>query len=104
LIPYTLTFATTRKTRKFTLRNQEIEFRKISLQLFFGYEMKNGINMATPEKAFLDQLYFLCRGKTALDLDELNVKTLSPRLLRKYARRFPHYVRRRLEKIVGLRA
>jgi predicted transcriptional regulator of viral defense system len=100
LIPYTLTFATTRKTRKFTLRKREIEFRKISPQFFSGYEMKNGINIATPEKAFLDELYFLCRGKTDLDLDELNLKALSPRLLKKYAGRFPPYVRRRLEKIL----
>lgn len=100
LIPYTLTFATTRKTRKFTLRKREIEFRKISPKFFFGYAMRNGMDIATPEKAFLDELYFLCRGKTALDLDELNLKTLSPKLLKKYAGRFPPYVRRRLEKIL----
>jgi len=34
LIPYTLSFATTRKTRKYTLQNQEVEFRQISRQLF----------------------------------------------------------------------
>jgi hypothetical protein len=62
--------------------------------------MKNGMDIATPEKAFLDELYFLCRGKTALDLDELNLKTLSPKLLKKYAGRFPLYVRRRLEKVL----
>jgi len=101
LIPYTLTFATTRKTRKFTLRKREAIFRKISPKFFFGYEMKNGIDMATPEKAFLDELYFLCRGKTELDLDELNLKTLSPKSLKKYASRFPLYVRRRLEKTMA---
>ena len=100
LIPYTLTFATTRKTRKFTLRKREIEFRKISPKFFFGYEMKNGVDLATPEKAFLDELYFLCRGKTDLDLEELNLKNLSSRLLKEYAERFPPYVRRRLEKIL----
>jgi len=55
LIPYTLSFATTRKTRKYTLQNQEVEFRQISPQLFFGYEMKSGLNIAYPEKAFLDR-------------------------------------------------
>lgn len=100
LIPYTLTFATTRKTRKFTLRKRAIEFRQISPQFFFGYEMRNGVDMATPEKAFIDELYFLCRGKTKLDLDELNLKNLSPKLLKKYAGRYPLYVRRRLEKIL----
>ncbi len=42
LIPYTITFATTRKTRKYTIQEKEIEFRKISSELFFGFEIKNG--------------------------------------------------------------
>ncbi len=100
LIPYTITFATKRKTRKFTLRKQGVEFRQIAPQLFFGYEMRNGINIAIPEKAFLDEVYFSCRGKTVLDPDELDTKKLSMELLRKYAVRFPAYVRRRMAELV----
>jgi len=96
LIPYTITFATTRKTRKFTLRKQGVEFRQMAPELFFGYEIRNGINIAIPEKAFLDEVYFLCRGKTALDLDELDLKNLSLGLLTEYAERFPAYVRKRM--------
>lgn len=99
LIPYTLTFATPRKTRKFTLRKQGVEFRQISRRLFFGYEIRNGINIATPEKAFLDQIYFQSRGKAFLDFDELNLKRLSPKIVRKYAEQFPVYVQKRLEEI-----
>lgn len=96
LIPYTITFATTRKTRKFTLRKQGVEFRQMAPEMFFGYEIRNGINIAIPEKAFLDEVYFLCRGKTALDLDELDLKNLSLGLLTEYAERFPAYVRKRM--------
>lgn len=99
LIPYTITFATTRKTRKYTLRKQGVEFRQIAPKLFFGYEIRNGINIAVPEKAFLDEVYFLCRGKTALDLDELDVKNLSRGLLKKYAEQFPVYVGRRMAEV-----
>src|SRR3989304_2906487 len=67
LIPYPLPFATTRKTRKYALRKQEIEFRQISAELFFGFEMKNGMYIALPEKAFLDEVYFVARGKATLD-------------------------------------
>src|SRR4030042_2660033 len=73
LIPYTLTFATTRKTRKYTLQKREIEFRQISSQLFFGFEMKNGFYIASPEKAFLDEVYFVVRGKAPLDFDEAEI-------------------------------
>jgi len=100
LIPYTMTFATTRKTRKYTIQGKEIEFRKISPKLFFGFEMKNGIYIASPEKAFLDQIYFVARGKAALDLDELDLGKLSIKALRNYGKRFPGYVRSRIESII----
>jgi len=96
LIPYGITFATTRRTRHYTLRDQDIEFRQIASELFFGFEMKSGIHIASPEKAFLDQVYFMTRGKSSLDLDELSIKKLSPKILRKYAQRFPAYVRRQI--------
>jgi predicted transcriptional regulator of viral defense system len=101
LIPYTLTFATTRKTRKYTLRKQEIEFRQVSAELFFGFEMKNGIYIALPEKAFLDEVYFVVRGKAALDFDEVDIKKLSSKTLKNYSKRFPAYVQRYIEKIIN---
>jgi predicted transcriptional regulator of viral defense system len=100
LIPYTLTFATTRKTKKYTLQKQEIEFRQISSELFFGYEMRNGIYIASPEKAFMDQIYFATRGKTTLDLDELDIKKLSIKTLKDLSNKFPTYVRSYLNDII----
>ncbi|MCJ7785825.1 MAG: hypothetical protein MUP41_17985 [Desulfobacterales bacterium] len=93
LIPYTLTFATTRKTKKYTLQKQKIEFRQISPELFFGFEMKNGMYIASPEKAFLDQVYFAARGKATLDFDEVDIKKLSIKSLKELSRKFPAYVR-----------
>ncbi|MGA2315053.1 MAG: hypothetical protein ABSG71_01565 [Thermodesulfobacteriota bacterium] len=101
LIPYTLTFATTRKSRKYTLRKQAIEFRQIASELFFGYETKNGIWIASPEKAFLDEVYFMVRGKATLDFDELDIKKLSIKILKDYSKRFPTYVRRYIEKMIN---
>lgn len=100
LIPHTLTFAATRKSKRYTLRNQDVEFRQLSSILFFGFEMKGGINIAVPEKAFLDQVYLLSRGRASLDLDEMNLKNLSSRLLKEYGERFPIYVRSRVAEIL----
>jgi predicted transcriptional regulator of viral defense system len=101
LIPYTLTFATTRKTRKYILQEQEVEFRQIAPELFFGFEMRNGIYIATPEKAFLDQVYFVARGKATLDLDELDIKKLSTKTLKDYSKQFPAYVRNNMENMIN---
>jgi predicted transcriptional regulator of viral defense system len=101
LIPYTLTFATTRKTKKYTLQKRGVEFRQISSKLFFGFEMKHGIYIASPEKAFLDEVYFIVRGKAALDFDELNIKKLSSKTIEGYSKRFPAYVQNRIENIIS---
>jgi predicted transcriptional regulator of viral defense system len=101
LIPHSLTLATTRKSKRYTLRKQDVEFRQISPLLFFGFEMKGGINIAVAEKAFLDQVYFLSRGRASLDFDELNLKNLSYRLLEEYGKRFPVYVQTRMVEILG---
>jgi predicted transcriptional regulator of viral defense system len=103
LIPYTITFATPRKTKKYLLRKQEIEFRQIARDLFFGFEMKSGIYIASPEKAFLDEVYFLARGKATLDFDEINIKKLSIKRLKDYSKPFPPYVRRKIEGILSKR-
>lgn len=100
LIPHSLTFATTRKTRRYTLRNQDVEFRQISPMFFFGFEMKGGINIAVPEKAFLDQVYFLSKGRASLDLEEMNLKNLSSGLIKDYGKRFPGHVRSRVAEIL----
>lgn len=100
LIPYTITFATTRKTRKYTLRKQEIEFRQITPKLFFGFEMKNGIYIASPEKAFLDEVYFVTRGRATLDFDEVDIEKLSRKTLQDYSKRFPSYVQNQIKDMI----
>jgi len=100
LIPYTVTFATTRKTKKYKIQKQEVEFRQIAPKLFFGFEMKNGIYIASPEKAFLDEVYLMARGKARLDLDELDVKKLLTKTLKDFSKRFPVYVQNRIENLI----
>ena len=100
MIPYSLTFATTRKTKKYSLRKHGVEFRQISPGLFFGYEMKSGIHIAVPEKAFLDQIYLVSRGKSSFDMDEINFKNLSPKLIKNYSERFPEYTQMKVEGIL----
>ena len=100
LIPYALTFATNRKTRKYIIKKQQVEFRQIASELFFGFELRNGMSVAFPEKAFLDELYFVGRGETTLDFDELDIKKLSIKTLKNFSRRFPAYVQNRIKNMI----
>jgi hypothetical protein len=75
-----------------------IEFRHIKEDLFFGFEVKDGVYIAKPEKAFLDMVYLSAKGKAALDLDELNLKILSKKLTSDYMKKFPSFVYKILKK------
>ena len=97
LIHYTLTFATTRKSKRFTIEGRDIEFRQLKRELFWGYEMEGGIYIARPEKAFLDLIYFASRGKASIDMDEIDMTKLSLSKLRELLKKFPEYTKRYLE-------
>lgn len=75
-IPYTSTFATTNRSKKIVLDGQEIEFRQIKKELFFGYELKSDLFVAKPEKALADQLYFISRGLAAANFKELDLSKM----------------------------
>lgn len=99
LVPYAITFATSRKTKKITILNRLVEYRQIKKELFFGFEMEDGIYIASPEKAMLDMLYLVSLGKATLNIEELNLKPLSKNTLLEYANKFPSYVKERLKRL-----
>jgi predicted transcriptional regulator of viral defense system len=88
-VPYTLTFATPHRSRRLTLGDTVVEFHQLKRELFFGYILADGLYVAEPEKALLDQLYLATRGLTSLALDELELSSLDTARLRVYGARFP---------------
>ncbi len=101
LVPYTLTFATPRKTKRSVIEGRDVEFRQIKKDLFWGYEMQGGIYVAKPEKAFLDLVYLASRGIASIDLDELNLKKLSMTTVKEFSKRYPEYTRVYLNKLIS---
>lgn len=98
-IPYTLTFATTRPSKKLVLRDTAVEYRHLKSELFFGYTLENGSYIAKPEKALLDELYLMSRGKAKIDIEELDLREINLALIEEYAEKFPDYMSRLLEQV-----
>ena len=98
-IPYTQTFATVKKSKKMNLNNTEVEFTQIKNDLFFGYLLENGIYIAEAEKALLDELYLISRGKRTLNIEELNLKEIKEEKMDEYAKKFPSYIMAEVDKI-----
>jgi len=96
-IPYTITLATTRRSKKMVLDGAAVEYRQLKRDLFFGHRLEHGLDIAEPEKALLDAVYLMKRGKLSLALEELDLSGLSPGKFKSYGSRFPRYVQAALE-------
>ncbi len=101
-IPYSLVFATTKKSKKIYLMDREIEYRQIKKDYFFGYELNNGIYIAEPEKALLDQIYMISRGKVSNDLSELSLVNLKKNKFMQYSKKFPKSVQKKAKELTSM--
>lgn len=88
-VPYTFTFATCKRTKNMTVRGNEVVFRQLKKELFFGYKLSGGLYTAQIEKALLDELYLVSRGKSSVNLAELDLKRISKSKTLRLARKFP---------------
>lgn len=85
--PFGATFATTRRSKKLELGNGEFWFSQIKPELWWGFEQKNGVFTAAPEKAITDMLYLKRLGQRSFDTDEWYLKQINKRLLTSYLKR-----------------
>jgi predicted transcriptional regulator of viral defense system len=80
----------------FSSKSVTIVYRKISSDLYWGYEAKatryNKFLIAEPEKALLDWVYLNRQEGLPTPLDELHLQFLNPLKLRDYALKFPRTV------------
>lgn len=89
-----LSLATTGRPARMKTPLGDIHFIHISKPLFFGFDDKR---QALPEKAFLDMIYIRMRRGTFTEMTEVVYpEVLDRRILQKFARRFPEYVRKNL--------
>jgi predicted transcriptional regulator of viral defense system len=94
--PSILTCVTPGYPQSFRSKSVSIVYRKISSELYWGYEEKatryNKYLIAEPEKALLDWIYLNRQEGLPTPLDELQLQFLTPAKLRDYAQRFPRTV------------
>jgi len=85
---YKITSITVKKTRSFIINDKEFQYSQMSINLFWGYEKKEGFLIAEKEKALLDYLYFFSKGLRNFDKQEFNLKEINRKKLTDYAVRF----------------
>lgn len=87
-IVYQTTSITIKKTNEITVGEKEYSYSHISNKLFWGWEKESDILLATPEKAFLDYLYFVKKGLRSIDWGEIDMSVLDKDLLSSWAKKF----------------
>lgn len=75
-----------KKSRTFVFQNYSLEQFKVCNDSFFGFSIIDGYRTATPEKAYLDCLYFYTKGlKYSFDLfSDLDIQLLDQSLVHQY--------------------
>ena len=102
--PSVLTCVTTGYPKTFRSRSAKLVYRKISRNLYWGFEEKstrfNNFRIAEPEKALLDWIYLSRQEGLPTPLDEINLRFLNPKKLQEYAVRFPKTVQQAVKQLL----
>lgn len=88
-----------KRSVSFDAKESKFNYIKIKREYYSGFIKKNGIFIASPEKAFIDSVYLASFGKYALDMDALDMRKLNRNAAKKIARVFPEKTRQRVERL-----
>lgn len=99
--PYTITFATSRRSKKTILADKKVEYRQLKDKLFIGFNKVGNLFIATPEKALLDQIYLVSRGRATLSFDEVNLSSVDIKKLKELSIIFPKSTKKLLNHLIS---
>ncbi len=85
--PINLTLATSNPTKKIETVDNIIFYHHLQPDLFWGYEQKENILEATPEKALIDLAYLSLNGYAKFDIEEMNLKLLDKNIIKVYLKK-----------------
>lgn len=85
--PYTITSVTPLKSKKIIFQEKEFEFSHLESKYFFGSVKKEKFLIATPEKALLDELYFMAKKIRKIHIQDLNLKLIDKKKFKNLAKK-----------------
>ncbi|OIO06552.1 hypothetical protein CO115_04055 [Candidatus Falkowbacteria bacterium CG_4_9_14_3_um_filter_36_9] len=101
-VPSVVTLATKKRSRTIKAGNLVFEYVRLKSELCFGYDLKEKIYIASPEKALADLFYLLARGKRIAELDTLRLKKINIKKFKEILRHYPHYVFKKAQQALNI--
>lgn len=86
--PYTITSLTPLKTKKINYQDKEYEYSHLDTGYFWGFLKKDKFLIASPEKALLDELYFMAKKLRNIHLQDLNLKAIDRKKICDLSKRY----------------
>ncbi|MBN1445745.1 MAG: hypothetical protein JW957_06535 [Candidatus Omnitrophica bacterium] len=88
-----------KRTRKFNADSAVFNYYKIKKALYFGFEKKDGVFIASKEKAFLDAVYLYSFGKYRFDVSSIALEKLEKKKMMDMLDKYPLKTKKTFEKI-----
>lgn len=101
-IPSSVTSASLR-SKKIMIQNlkKEFSYSKLSPNCFpLGIIKEANFLIASPEKALLDMAYYQDLGRRSLTFDELNLKKIDPKKMKKYLAYYPQEIKKMIKDLL----
>lgn len=94
--PYTITSITGKKSKRVIYEDKEYEFMHIRSKYLYGFFKKNNFLIASPEKALIDELYFMARKLRIISLEELDLTNINKKYLKDISKKYDYIPLKRL--------
>lgn len=100
--PYSVTSATTERSKRVEVDNKTFEYTKIDNRLFTGYIKESSFLIATKEKALFDYLYLASRGLRSVDVSEWDLEEIDHGIYKTYCDKIKFMPVKKLSKKLNL--
>lgn len=91
--------ASLKRTAEFSVRKSIFNFYKIKKEYFFDFSKKDGVFIASKEKAFVDAVYLISFGKYSLDVNALDLGKIDGKRIKVIMKSYPQRTQNILKKI-----
>jgi len=86
--PYTISSVTPLKSQKIIFQEKEYEFCHLESKYFFDFIKKDNFLVATPEKALIDELYFVAKKLRKIHFSDLDLKIINKKRLKELNKKY----------------
>lgn len=88
-----------KRSRRFEVNQVQFNYYKLKKEFYFSFIKKDGVFIATPEKAFMDALYLYAFGKYKIDFNALDLEKLDKKRMVELVKFLPKKARLIAKKI-----